>query len=228
MKPTLSVHVVLLLLILFPIPSSFGVEDAQVSEKSEEKETPDTSDQAARDLGKPAEEKDVTVFSLEDCIELGMKQNREFLREEEDFVLEHLSYELTRHNYGPLFDGTIRADIDDTDSTTQSAELSVSKKLFTGGDISLSASSTGSKPGETDGTETDSYSSILSLSYTQPLLKDAGHLVYREDLTSAERELRYAMRSLDLFKQQFLIEAILQDPSGSKYYRESGKESGEL
>jgi outer membrane protein TolC len=149
-------------------------------------------------------------LSLEDCIELAAENSRQFLREEENFVLERLSYGLVKHDYNPLLSGTLSTDVDDAGAANNVAQASITKRLVIGGDISLSASSTGLKGGDE---EVDSYGTVVSLEYVQPLLKDAGRLVGGEDLRLAERELTYAERELVLFRQQFLIGIVRQ------YYR---------
>ncbi len=214
----MKVLTVLFVLGLFIARCAFGVETAEVSDKENGSSEPIED---AEGSGKNSEKQETGTLTIEDCIELAIKQNREFLREEEGFILEHISYELTRHNYGPLLTGALSSKVDDAGSTTQSVEASLTQRLFTGGDLSISATSTGSSIRDSDiegdsyssDTERDSYSTVLSLSYVQPLLKDAGRLVAREELTSAERELTYAWRSLILFRQEFLIGIVRQ------YYR---------
>ncbi len=147
-------------------------------------------------------------LSLERCIELG-KNSIEFLAEEEDFILQQLATSLQRHDYGRLWTSTVSAETDSSDTTIEAATLTLAKRLLTGGELELSAGSSGSQANGED----DAYSSSVSLSIEQPLLRGAGRLVAREDLTQAERDLVYAGRDLILFKQEFLV-GIVQH-----YYR---------
>ncbi len=156
--------------------------------------------------GGNASEPPALRLSLEKCIELAIRNNIEFLREEENLILDRLSLGLTKHNYGPLLSGSITADIDSEDTTGESMGLSVSQKIFTGGELSLSASTSGIQ--QQDGDGEDEYSSDINLSLVQPLLKGAGRMVYREDLLQAKRNLVYAQRSLTVFRQEFLIDVI--------------------
>lgn len=183
--------------------TGFAAAAEEGGESASENDVPTAGEGAAESAA-------VTVLTLEDCVELAIKQNRRFLREEENLILEHISYELTRHNYGPLVRAAITSELDDDGSTLHEAEFSVTQRLLTGGDLRLSASSTGSRDGDLD---VEAYSSALVLSYIQPLLKDAGRRVEREELTTAERELEYARRSLILFREEFLIGIVRQ------YYR---------
>ena len=47
----------------------------------------------------------------------------------------------------------------------------------------------------------------ISLSVSLPLLRGAGRTVTREPLTQAERSLVYRLRSFELFRQDFTIQA---------------------
>jgi outer membrane protein TolC len=148
-------------------------------------------------------------LTLDACIELGIQKNYEFLNEEESFILQQLATALQRHNYGRLWTSSVSADTDQAGSETEALSLQMAKRLLTGADLTLSVGSSGEQPGE----EEDAYSSSAGLSIEQPLLRGAGRLVAREDLTQAERDLIYAGRELVLFRQQFLIDIVTQ------YYR---------
>ena len=152
-------------------------------------------------------EKEIRLLSLDDCIELAIKQNRDFIRQEEGFILDQLAYGLVKRGYGPLLSGSVRTDVEKGGTMTKSAETSLTQRLPTGGDVELSAQTAGSTGSDID---PDAYNSTIALKYIQPLLKDAGPLAYKEELTTAERELKYAERSLTLFKQEFLINIIRQ------------------
>ena len=148
-----------------------------------------------------------SLLSLEDCIELATKQNRDLIRQEEDFIIKNLSYALIRHSYSPLLSGTLGTDYNKDGTISKNAEISLTKKLPTGGDIGISARTSAISDSDID---PDSYNSTIGLKYVQPLLKNAGTLTSMEALTSSERELKYAERSLILFKQDFLISIIRQ------------------
>jgi outer membrane protein TolC len=145
-------------------------------------------------------------LSLERCIELGIEHSVQFLTEEENFILQQLATALERHNYGALWSSTVSGTTDSADTTDEAASVTLARRLLTGGQLELSAGSSGSQPTGDD----DAYSSSVSLSIDQPLLRGAGRLVAREDLTQAERELVYAGRDLILFKQEFLISLVRQ------------------
>jgi len=145
-------------------------------------------------------------LTLEQCIETGIEHSVRFLSQEETFILQQLAALLERHNYGPLVTSTLSAGTGSGDTSTETASLTIAKRLLTGGDVRLDAQTSGSQAGGTD----DDYSSSVGLSIEQPLLRGAGRLVAREDLTQAERDLVYAGRDLILFKQQFLIDIVQQ------------------
>jgi len=148
-------------------------------------------------------------LTLDTCIELGIQKNFEFLNEEESFILQELATSLQRHGYGRLWTSAVSSQTDSDEITAESASVEMAKRLLTGAELRLNASSSGSRA-TGDG---DEYGSSVSVSIEQPLLRGAGRLVAREDLTQAERNLVYAGRDLILFEQQFLIDIV------SQYYR---------
>jgi outer membrane protein TolC len=148
-------------------------------------------------------------LTLDDCIELGMQKSFEFLNEEESFILQQLATSLERHGYGRLWTSTVSAQTDSDEVNAESATVEMAKRLLTGGELRLSASSSGAQATGDD----DEYGSSVSVSIEQPLLRGAGRLVAREELTQSERNLVYAGRDLILFEQQFLIDIV------SQYYR---------
>ncbi len=148
-------------------------------------------------------------LALDDCIDLGMQKSFEFLNEEESFILQELATSLQRHGYGRLWTSTVSTETDSDEITAESGSIEMAKRLLTGAELRLSAGSSGSHATGAD----DEYGSSVSVSIEQPLLRGAGRLVAREDLTQAERDLVYAGRDLILFEQQFLIDIV------SQYYR---------
>ena len=160
-------------------------------------------------------------LTLERCIEIGIERSVRFLSEEEDFILQQLSTSLQRHNYGPLWTSTLSAETDSDEVSIEGASVAIAKRLLTGGDLrldvgtsALQASGLGTSglgtSGSGTGDDDDAYASSVSVSIEQPLLRGAGRLVAREDLTQAERDLVYAGRDLILFKQQFLLDIVQQ------------------
>jgi outer membrane protein TolC len=164
---------------------------------------PQTGPDAATGPEAPAEPMRLT---LEQCIELGIEHSVQFLTQEETFILQQLAAALERHNYRVLPTSTVSAEAASDNATKQSASLALARRLLTGGALKLSADTSGAQNAE------NAYTSSVSLSLDQPLLRGAGRLVAREDLTQAERNLVYAGRDLVLFKQQFLIDIV------QKYY----------
>jgi len=148
-------------------------------------------------------------LTLDGCIKLAMQKSFEFLNEEESFILQELATSLQRHGYGRLWTSAVSSQTDSDEITAESASVEMAKRLLTGAELRLNASSSGSRA-TGDG---DEYGSSVSVSIEQPLLRGAGRLVAREDLTQAERNLVYAGRDLILFEQQFLIDIV------SQYYR---------
>ncbi len=150
-------------------------------------------------------------LTLERCIEIGIEHSVQFLNEEESFILQQLSTSLQRHNYGLLWTSTLAAETDSDEVTSEGASVAIARRLLTGGELQLDVGTSGSQTsGLQGGEDDDAYASSVSLSIEQPLLRGAGRLVAREELTQAERDLVYAGRDLILFKQQFLLDIVQQ------------------
>ncbi len=95
------------------------------------------------------------------------------------------------------------------DQNSGSVDLSASRLLFTGGDITASASSSMRDiSAGTNGTDTTTYNSSVHLKLNQPLLKGAGYTASHEALVQAERSLVYALRGFAQERQDYAIELM--------------------
>ncbi|MBI4244670.1 MAG: TolC family protein [Planctomycetes bacterium] len=149
-------------------------------------------------------------LSLSDCLHMAFKQNISFISVGEDVHLQKIARALVKHNYGPLFKGTVSSGYSDGDTANaefkENLEASVSQVLPTGGDAKISGSASGTQP--RDGQFDEDYTSSFQLTLTQPLLRDSGYRVYREQFTQAEREVVYAVRALELARQDLAIDTV--------------------
>jgi len=155
------------------------------------------------------------LLSLEDCLQLATQNNPFYLRERESIEQSLLALTKSRHNFTTNPSSTISSTYTGgpgtDDQVSSSAELELSKNLGRGGSISGSVDTSHLRLAEPD-TE-DSFASSFNLYFSQPLLQGAGILVGRESLTDAEREVIYAGRDFELYKQAFAIEIA------SRYWR---------
>jgi len=165
--------------------------------------------------GNPGEAR---VLSLRDALRIATQNNRSFKSQRESVDLAALSAALERHNFGPVISNTISyvstqtssADGSRTNTGTGRADFSVRQILPTGG--TLRASSAGTKVTDRRNGGPSTYSHDITVSFEQPLLRGAGREVAYEGLTQAERDVVYALRDFELFRQDFSLEVLM------KYY----------
>ena len=157
------------------------------------------------------------VLSLAEAVAIATAQNRDYQKQKEDLYIKALDLTLERHEFARQWFGTIDAgyvrdsedekvEIDDAgtklgfeqllaDGALVSASLAIDWARFLTGD-----------PRTTLG-------SVLSASITQPLLRGAGRRIAQENLTQAERNALYEIRSFNRFRKEFVVSTV------NDYYR---------
>ncbi|MGE3172222.1 MAG: TolC family protein [Planctomycetota bacterium] len=152
------------------------------------------------------------AVDLHGALALAVRHNRDYLSRHEALYRQGLSYSFTRFQFGPLFQSTIAhvwADQENALGVQRlSGNLGVSQILPTGGrlgaDVLLGRDwfeRTAGGGAFGDG----QYDSALALTLRQPLLRGAGYEVSHAALTQAERDLVYAIRDFELFRENFSI-----------------------
>ena len=157
----------------------------------------------ARTEAAPAERR---VLDLAATLAGAYDGNRAMLAQREGLEIQALALRGARHEFAPqlglslgyLFGERPGA----ADSNGGTATLDASQILSTGARLSLSASSaTTALEGEAP-----AHDSLLAASLVQPLLRGGGHAVTHEPLIQAERNLVYALRDFELFREDFTID----------------------
>ncbi|HPA78044.1 MAG TPA: TolC family protein [Kiritimatiellia bacterium] len=155
------------------------------------------------------------VLNAETVLQLAVKYGHELQSKRDTLYSTALSLRSARRAAGLQVSGALNyimgvsGEVEDENSG--SADLSVSRLLFTGGDASVTAaSSMRESPAGTNGTEATAYSSSIRLKLNQPLLKGAGYTVSHEELVQAERSLVYALRSFAQERQDYAIDLMQQ------------------
>ena len=155
------------------------------------------------------------IFSLEDALRVGFRHSREFQNRKERFYLEALSLTLDRHQFAPNYSagvgGSIGGDANGEVSTSGDARVGMDYLLKSGGRLSVDLLSTFMQ--FLSGDPRDTAASILSSSFTQPLLAGRGRRVAAESLTQAERDVLYELRDFTRFGKTFAVRIA------SDYYR---------
>ena len=151
----------------------------------------------------------VEQITLESALRLGTRLNRGYLSQRESLFQSALSLGVTRRDFlRPVFSGSLSYNVSgssDEDELSKVAGLSLNGQqyLFTGGRLSVSAGS----DRVDDGTSAErDYSGNFSASITQPLLRGAGKNIPYDALTGAERNLLYAARNFEDYRQNFAIQ----------------------
>ena len=154
------------------------------------------------------------VLDLPGALRLAFSTSRDFLDSKESLYLSGLRFSLTRYNFGPILNSTISYlwsdQVNATGNDSLSATLGATQILPTGGDLGVSSTVSGSRRDGPDlfsppDPAEYSYNSTVQMSLRQPLLRGFGYEVSHEALTQGERDLIYAVRSFELFRQDFSI-----------------------
>jgi outer membrane protein TolC len=154
------------------------------------------------------------VLSLSEAVAVATAHNRGYQRQKEQLYLTALDLTLARHQFARQWFGTIDAAYI-TDNKEEQVGYNVSPgftQLLAGGaSISANIALDWSRF-LTDDPRT-SLRSLLSAQVVQPLLRGSGRLVVQENLTQAERNALYQIRTFNRFRKNFVISVV------DSYYR---------
>lgn len=153
-------------------------------------------------------------LTLAEAVALATARNRDYQRQKESLYLSALDLTLFRHNFATkwfgTFDGTYsRNDADE--SLTAGGEVGLSRLLEDGTQISTSIASDWLR--YLTGDPRESLGSVLSATISKPLLRGAGKDVVMENLTQAERNVLYQIRTFSRYRKTFVVSIV------SDYYR---------
>ena len=155
---------------------------------------------------KPPKQIDLTL-----AMKLAAANSREFQTQREDVFLAALALSLQRDRFKPRFFGTATGNLihqaDDEQKISSDSSLGFSSLLKTGGKFTLDFSTVLSE--YLTGDPREAASSLLNLTFTQPLLRGRG-IAATEPLTQAERDLVYAMRRFIRFRRTFFTQVYSQ------------------
>ncbi len=150
-------------------------------------------------------------LDLAGALGIAFSTSREFQSRGEGLYLAGLSLSLTRYQFGPVLDSTIAFLWGDEEhgasASSLAGSLGVSQVLPEGGTVGLTGSLSRAVVGgpAAPGSDDPLWASGLTATLSQPLLRGAGNLVSHESLTQAERNMVYAVRDFELFREDFAI-----------------------
>jgi len=154
------------------------------------------------------------VLSLAQAVGIATANNRDYQRQKEQLYLTALDLTLARHRFARRWLATVdagyaRGDADET--VGAGGETGVRQTLAGGPQIATSIAMDWTR--FLTGDPRTSLGSVLGATVTQPLLRGAGRQVAQENLTQAERNVLYQIRSFNRYRQSFVV-SIVND-----YYR---------
>ncbi len=160
-------------------------------------------------------------LTLADSLAIATSNNRDYQRRKEQLYLVALDLTFERHRFTKRWFGTVDTDYQKTgvnrgstsedESVSANSDFGFNRLLKTGGLISIDLANNWSS--FLTGNADTSFSSVLSASFTQPLLRGAWEEVAAERLTQAERNALYQIRSFNRFRKEFLVSVV------SEYFR---------
>jgi outer membrane protein TolC len=150
------------------------------------------------------------TLTLPDALRLALANNRQYQLQKENLYLATLALTRERFAYVPQFfaGSTVTGERDSSgdESVRVANRLGVDTLFKTGGRVSLDLANdllrfyTGGRG--------DSAVSTIALTLSQPLLRGAGAKVAAENLTQAERDVIYEIRSFSYFQDTFAFDIV--------------------
>ena len=154
------------------------------------------------------------VLSLPQAVAIATARNRDYQRQKEQLYLAALDLTLVRHQFARQWFGTVDASYAKEGQDEQAGSggtLGFNQRLADGASISMGVALDWVR--FLTGDRGTSLGSVLSASFTQPLLRGRRRRIAQEGLTQAERDVLYAIRSFNRFRETFVV-SIVND-----YYR---------
>jgi len=156
------------------------------------------------------------VLSLAEAVEIATRYSREYQSQKESLYLAALDLTLTRHRYAPQWFGTFdtfyaknlgREDI------TAGAEGGVNKTFLLANGLRVTSGLALDWSRFLTGDPQTSLGSVLTSTLAFPILGAGAGLSEWENLTQAERNVLYRIRTFNRYRQTFVVSVI------SEYYR---------
>lgn len=162
--------------------------------------------------------KEPVTLSLTQALDVAAENSREFQRQKELLYLVGLALTGEQHEFALRFASSPSANVrgegvnsgDDKIFLDFQEDLSASMNTESGGTLVASFFNSWFRDILTTGGW--AADSIMSITFTQPLMRGFGERIAREPLTQAERNVIYAMRTFERFRSGFAIDIV------SEYY----------
>ena len=155
------------------------------------------------------------VVTLDDSLRLAVAHNRQYQFRKESLYLAALTLTGERHEFAKRpfasFGTAVVRAADGDGRVDGSGSIGFTQLLQSGGTISATLANDLLR--YFTGDPRRSVTSVMSLNFTQPLLRGAGADVVAETLRQGERDVIYDLRAFSLFQQTFAVDIV------TTYYR---------
>ena len=151
------------------------------------------------------------ILTLPQAVALATAYNREYQTRKEDLYIKALDLRLTRHEFEYQFFGGASGGYNaDRNDEAVGVETNIGFNRLLAGGTRISTELAGAWVDVLTGNLRGGLSSILSATVTQPLLRGSDRIVVLENLTQAERDTLYQVRSFNRFRKKFVVSVISQ------------------
>jgi len=194
-----------------PVPTGFSeAEIEKLPDEERDKALESLLNLSSEDLAKliVPPPPDAVKLTLAQSLQLAVVNSREFQSQKESLFLRTLTLTYQRHLWRPQLGLTTSATGERTGeekSINADTKFSLGQAIASGAQIALNL---GTNFAEFfTGDKRRAVSSLLSFTFTQPLLKGGGRLVAMESLTQAERNAVYEVRGFARYQKEFSVGA---------------------
>jgi outer membrane protein TolC len=154
---------------------------------------------------------DFGVLTLPQAVALATAYNREYQTQKEALYIKALDLRLTRHDFEYQFFGGASGGYNaDRNDEAVGVESNIGFNRLLAGGTRISTELAAAWVDVLSGNLRGGLASILSATVTQPLLRGSDRKVVLENLTQAERDTLYQVRSFNRFRKTFVVSVISQ------------------
>ena len=168
-----------------------------------------------QDIEIPKELPEDGILTLSQAVSLATAHNRQYQLEKENLYIKALDLTLVRHEFDPILFGVAgtgyERDFDREETISTGASFGFTQLLATGARVGASLSTAWVHV--ISGDTPTGLAMVLNAAFTQPLLRGSDREVVLENLTQAEQDTLYQIRTFNRFRKVFVVSVI------SQYYR---------
>jgi hypothetical protein len=186
-------------------------------------DAPKADQYANTPLGNEAVERRYKI-NLEQAVELGVLNSREYQSRREDLYLVALPVTLERFAFAPQYEATVNAlreisgsKLGGENSWQVDGAVQMSKQFYTGGLLLVQLANQTVVNLTGNDKHTISQSNFI-VDLSQPFLQGGGRAVVMENLTQAERDLLYELRDYARFHREFFVNIAAGSAGLTGYY----------